>query len=263
MKTISADPPTATTATTADEVEEQPQQDISSAEEEPDEDANPSLSSEEGGSLLELGQLSLDRSDDAGSPEVELDPLPGESVSSADAVTARAPDESRRSGRTKRPSFREMFRLPLRRRSRSSSESKSKPTGCAGWLDKKRRKSQSSSREETPPPLISPSELDESESSGALRCARCYTHAGAASGGDIGVTYTKNSSGLIVGDGQWLCPQCARGSSQESDLSNFSDRSNRVVPRLSHLVMDVLKLHVRQLRNCHREIIVPLSRVRT
>lgn len=184
---------------------------VDPADEEESDPPGFSSSSEEDESFLDLRELSLDRT----SPEVERDPLPEEAPLPAEG--------SSKIGRPKRPSFREMFRLPRKKRS----SSKSKPTGCAGWLDKKRKKTQSES---------SFDEIPTYDQDRSINCSRCGQDSSAPL---KGVTYSKNSSGIFNMDGDWLCPQCSsRGSSLESDQSIHH------VPRLSYLVMDVVKLHV-------------------
>ncbi len=262
MKAISADPP--------------------SIEGHDDAGSSSSLSSPStsDGSLLALGDLTLDRSEGMISPDPPVSEL------STDLVTS-TPSKSTVTAK-RYPSFRDIFMKPLRGRRRSSQlssspEDRSEDTlkrkmkkkkkkkkdkmnssGCAGWLDKKKRRKNSagepgssSSAESSngssdqPPPLVTPQELDEElDATDCLQCSRCSRIDGPT--GLKGVTYTKRPAGVNKDDESWLCSDCVqslrRGSSQETD-DDVDDYDHlgvpfRRIPPLSHLALNVLIVDV-------------------
>lgn len=242
MKAISADP--------ADSVDAGSSESLSS----------PSSNSIDG-SLLALGDLTLDRSIETVSPDLaisEVSTVPVTSTPSRKSVTAK-----------RYPSFRDIFMKPLRRRrsvlssspdDRAEDETKKRmkkkkkkkdkmnSSGCAGWLEKKKKRkagepslsssAESSNGSSEPPPLVTAKELEED----GLQCSRCCRVDGPA--GLKGVTYTKRPIGVNKDDETWLCSDCIqslrtrRGSSQETD-EDLAIPFHRVAP-LAHLALNVL-----------------------
>lgn len=221
--------------------------------------SSPSVSD---GSLLAMGDLTLDRSEET------ISPAPPVSELSTDPSPSTA---GRKSTATKRyPSFRDLFK-PLRGRSLSRSpddrvadsespsklekKSKSKKSkkkkkdknsasGCAGWLEKKKKRKNStgepgssSSAESSnglsdlPPPLVTPQELEEDKDeadANCLKCSRCCRVDGPS--GSKGVTYTKRPAGVDENDESWMCSECLqslrRSSSREPEEDYDDDDDN-------------------------------------
>lgn len=120
---------------------------------------------------------------------------------------------------------------------------KDKPSGCAGWLEKRtpKRKSKSRQRQRDQAPDPVHDSPPSSPSDRILKCVRCDQVESPCA---PGVTYTKRTPPDLD---EWLCALCARTLSHR-DCDNISDDyspygltlEEQKVPRLSSLVLDVL-----------------------